>query len=86
MVRCGDGPGEGSPGASGVGIAPASDVLRQHTEAGLGCTQLQKEPYEIGCDKEGLRIRTDGLDFFFVYRREGSVVHCLRETGPDEGG
>ena len=65
---------------------PVGDVLRQHAKAGPGCTQLQKEPYQIWCRKEGLRIRTDGLHLGFVDRREGSVVHCLRETGPDEGG
>ena len=48
--------GRAVPG--GVGVAPAGDVLRQHPEAGPGCTQLQKEPYQIGCGKEGLRIRT----------------------------
>ena len=40
---------------------------------------------KIECGKEGLRIRTDGLQLGFVDRREGSMVHCLRETGPDGG-
>ena len=77
IVPCGDGPWEGQPSASGAGVAPAGDVLRQHTEAGPGCTQLQKEPYHIGGVKEGLRIRTDGLHLGFVDRREGSVVGSL---------
>ena len=49
LVPCGDGPCQGQPSASGVGVAPGGDVFRQHTEAGPACTQLQKEPYEIGC-------------------------------------
>ena len=65
---------------------PTGDVLRQYTEARLGCSQLQKERYQIGCRKEGLRIRTDGVHLSFVDRREGSMVHCLRETGRDDGG
>ena len=50
----------GPPGAGGVGVAPAGDVLRQRAEAGTGCTQLQKEPYHIGCGKEGLRHEGQG--------------------------
>ena len=65
LVPCGDGPWEGQPGAGGVGVAPAGDVLRQHAEASPGCTQLQKEPYQIGCGKECIRIRTDGLHIGF---------------------
>ena len=44
--RVGMGRGKGSP-VRAVGIARAGDVLRQHPEAGPGCTQLQKEPYQI---------------------------------------
>ena len=85
MVPFGDGPWEEEARADGVGVAPAGDVLKQHPEAGAVVTQLLKEPYQMGCGTEGLRIRTDGLHVCFVDRREGSLVHCLRKTGPDEG-
>ena len=47
--------------------------------------QKMKTPYQIGCEKERLCIRTDGLHLGFVDRQEGSVVHFLRQTNPDEG-
>ena len=72
--------------ASGVGLIPAGDVLKQHTGAGPGCRLLQKRPHQKRCRKEGVRMRTHGLHFAFVDRREGSVSHGLRETGRAEGG
>ena len=36
------------------------------------------------CRTEGLRIRTDSLHFTFSDRWEGSALHCLQQTGPDE--
>ena len=69
----------------------------QHTDRHHACMQRREsgwclegvgylKPPTHDTGKEVLRKRTDGLHLGFVDRREGSVVHCLQETGPDEGG
>ena len=65
-----------------VYVSPRRVMYSKNTrKPGRGAPEFQKEPYQIGCENEGLRIRTDGLRLGFVDRREGSVVHCHRKTG-----